>query len=120
MLEQGFRSSNLTCIGCAAHWLILMAKDMLKLDAFKDVLGETVQMIKFFKNKHRLNCRLEEAQRSLYGAAYSLQTPVETRWMSHHNALRSQDGTATRGGCRGLPRGLRRSKRGGREETYIG
>ena len=88
MLQQGFRSSNLTCIGCTAHWLIPMAKDMLKLDAFKDVLDETVQMIKFFKNKHRLNCRLEEAQRSLFGT-FSLQTPVGTRWMSHHNALKS-------------------------------
>ena len=66
-----------------------MAKDMLKLDAFKDVLGETVQMVKFFEDKHRLNGRPEEAQRSLYGAAFSLQTPVETRWMSHHNAPRS-------------------------------
>ena len=52
MQQQEFRSSNLTCIGCAAHWLNLMAKEMLKLDVFKDVLGETVQMIKFFKNKH--------------------------------------------------------------------
>ena len=85
-LENTFRSTRLTCIGCAAHWLNLMSKGILKIVKFKDVLTHTIGMIKFFKNKHRPNYRLADAQRSIYGA---LVTPVETRWMSHHSALKS-------------------------------
>ena len=86
-LEKTFR--GLICIGCAAHWLNLLAKDILKISAFKEVVSQTIGMIKSFKNKHRLHCRLEEAQKSIYGVTFALETPVETRWMSHYNALKS-------------------------------
>ena len=66
-----------------------MAKDILKVKVFKDVLARAIDMIKFFKNKHQLNYRLSEAQRSANGTAFMLETPVKTRWMSHHNALNS-------------------------------
>ena len=66
-----------------------MATDILKVKVFKDVLARATDMIKFFKNKHQLNCRLSEAQRSANDTAFMLETPVETRWMSHHNALNS-------------------------------
>lgn len=37
-LVENFKEMQLYCGGCAAHWLSLMAKDILKIEAFGGVL----------------------------------------------------------------------------------
>ena len=119
MQQQEFRSSNLTCMVCCSR-LNLMTKD--KLDVFKDVLGQMVQMIKFFKNKHRPNGWRKHSEAC---AAQLFRCKRRWRCGGWATIMRWSRSSSPRRHCnawccRGLPRGLRRAKRGGREETYIG
>ena len=62
MLAGQFSDTMLTCIGCSAHWLNLLAKDITRLEAYTLVLSDAVEVIKKFKNKHILSAKLGDMQ----------------------------------------------------------
>ena len=88
-LQSEYKGTPLTCVGCAAHWLNLLAKDITKMAQYELVLSQAVQAIRTFTNKQVVAAKLAELQRTAYARPIALQIPVETRWMSHSNALKS-------------------------------
>ena len=88
-LQDTFKETPLTCVGCAAHWLNLLAKDITKLPVYKSALARAVQAIKTFTNKQVVSAKLDELQLQTYSRTIALQVPVETRWMTHCKALES-------------------------------
>ena len=88
-LKQEFKETPLTCVGCAAHWLNLLAKDITTIAEYDEVLGQATQVIKTFSNKHVIAWKLAELQMQVYSQQIALKMPIETRWMSHRNALKS-------------------------------
>ena len=89
LLEQEFRDTSLTCFGCGAHWLNLLAKEINEIEEYQTMLSQAVQVIKTFSNKHVVAAKLADLQQATYSRTIALQMPVETRWMSHCNALKS-------------------------------
>ena len=88
-LQENFKNTTLTCVGCAAHWINLLAKDITKISMYQQTLSKAVQVIKMFTNRHVLAAKLADIQQHEYNRQISLQMPVETRWMTHCNALKS-------------------------------
>ena len=88
-LQDTFKATPLTCVGCAAHWLNLLAKDITKLDVYRITLSHAVQVIKTFTNKHVVAAKFADLQLATYSRKIALQLPVETRWISRCNALGS-------------------------------
>lgn len=88
-LENEFKETPLTCIGCAAHWVNLLAKDITDIMEYRSILSQAVQVIKTFTLKRVVSEKLSQIQVTLYDKDMAFQVPIETRWMSHCNALKS-------------------------------
>lgn len=81
---------HLLCLGCAAHGLNLLAKDILQnSQKISKTVSSVKDIIKFFKNKHIPRQVLKNKQLELNSKETCLSTMVETRWLSITNSLES-------------------------------
>lgn len=84
------RYPNLTTYGCAAHGLNLMAKDVvLKINSIKSLSVKAKKIVQYFRQKHLPRQILKQITVEKMGHDICLKVPVETRWGSMADCLRS-------------------------------
>lgn len=80
---------NIQTYGCSAHILNLLMKDLEALRSFKDHMANSQEIVKYFKLKHVPNAILREKQGLGEQTPPTLKLPVETRWGSSVNCIKS-------------------------------
>jgi hypothetical protein len=88
-----FRQANpgVITLGCAAHGLELLAKDLSSNDLMKNTLAECVSIVKWFSRHIQLGglATLREYQKETMGHESALILPSLTRWNSRLACIQS-------------------------------
>lgn len=72
---------HIRCVGCAAHGINLLIKDIMALNVLDELLQQSKKLIKLFKYSHVPHALLEAKQKEKYGSsACTLKLPSPTRW----------------------------------------
>ena len=85
---------NIFANGCAAHVMNLLVKDIFSIRNNMDALDQAKNISKFIKN-HQIvlnkfkNLQLAMKNAGLLDRIKALELPVETRWYSNHNTIKS-------------------------------
>jgi hypothetical protein len=83
------RYPHLIICGCLAHGINLFIKDIISVPTIRQALNEAKEIIKFFKNGQLSRELLKKNQLENGGVIYALSLPVDTRWGSNANMLKS-------------------------------
>ncbi|KAI0041872.1 hypothetical protein FA95DRAFT_1576106 [Auriscalpium vulgare] len=76
-------------VACWAHQINLVVGDYFKNNpVFKKLVGDALEVVKWFNNHGRALGILKDVQKSFRGSILCLITPVLTRWTSHYLSVR--------------------------------
>lgn len=84
LIESEF--PHISVNGCGAHVMNLLIKDIMEINAHKNVASNASKIIKFVNNHYIVSAKFEDIRKEL-GVAHKLSLPVATRWYTHFNSL---------------------------------
>ena len=84
------KNPHIFCIGCLAHGLHLLCKDLVnKVEWIHDVAEKSGKIVRFFGSHHKPKYELEEQQQRRYGKKIALRLFAQTRWGTIHGMFHS-------------------------------
>eukprot|EP00958_Prasinococcus_capsulatus_P021846 scaffold3020_cov342-Prasinococcus_capsulatus_cf.AAC.13 len=89
LVEENYK--HIYFVGCSAHLLNLLVKDIFAIEFFKTTLDECVDIVKYIKNRQVLSAIYKRLKRELKVPGIGLCLPVETRWASSIRCIHSVD-----------------------------
>ena len=80
-LKEIDKYKHIHSVGCLAHGLNLLFKDLCAIPTISKLLLKVKQIVKNFKNTHILQSTFKNIQKKIYGnTSVSLKLPSNTRW----------------------------------------
>lgn len=84
IIEQKY--PHISAMGCAAHGVNLLIKDILDTTNFIKIIKDSEKIIKFITNHHIAKAKYDE-MRKLMNVSHTLTMAVATRWFSRFTSL---------------------------------
>lgn len=85
LIEQKF--PHISAMGCAAHAVNLLIKDILDTLQFTKIIKDSEKIIKFVTNHHIVKAKYD-VMRNVSNVPHTLTMAVSTRWFSRFTSLR--------------------------------
>ena len=82
------KKPEITCYGCAAHVLNLLASDLRKIPSVSVTLDNNRRIANFFKSRSLAKQVLKKIAKEKYGKELSVVLGCATRWSTDHFMIR--------------------------------